>query len=195
MKISSSFKKYKNSWHWWVWGCQCWQLFRLYILRDGAMQKKYFSVLKYLCFKSLACSWTQISKRAWLVQWLPNWDLLGHEAGEDGPRDRTVFTVFAVTSCLVSREIQCCQWAKEMMCTLPAKHVPLGSARWKTAENDVACSLVVNGCPSVFPEAGIWSAGQCSDLVLPSALLGEMQICAWLTGSRTLLQNWLGLSF
>lgn len=53
---------------------------------------------------------------------------------------------------------------------------PLRFYKWKTAENNAGCSLLVSGCPCLFPETGIWSAGQCSDLVLPSAAFGEKQI-------------------
>lgn len=64
--------------------------------------------------------------------------------------------------------------------------LPSGVTGWKTAENNVGCSLLVSGSLSLFPETGIWSAGQCSGLVLH---LGKCRSAScwlqWGSGSRT----------
>lgn len=57
------------------------------------------------------------------------------------------------------------------------------------AENNIGCSLLVTGGLSLFPETGIWSAGQCSNLGLASAPFGEKQICILLTAVGIWIQN------
>lgn len=57
------------------------------------------------------------------------------------------------------------------------------------AEDNIGCSLLVSDGLSLFPETGIWSAGQCSDLGLPSAPFGEKQIRILLTAVGIWIQN------
>lgn len=186
-KFSLSLKKWindqnqqllkKKSWCW-IWGCLC-------LCGGGAMQKKCFSGLKYLCFKSLACSWA----------------LTGAMTSKHG-------------SVRVKSWARWSMWPCFYICSgkLPGGQRNFKAASWHISgwvcplrfckvencvENNAAPSLVVSSCLSLFPETGIWSAGQCSNLVLHSTW-GNTDLWHADCGGNLdpeLQQNWLNSAF